>query len=82
MWFVSLVQFLDLKNHLFSFFLQFVVVFRTLADETIGHTKFHPKGDATFVKLFQICKTDAKRSFAIEETVQNMFGFSSLISKS
>uniref|UniRef100_A0A0N5AZF8 Exocyst complex component Sec6 n=1 Tax=Syphacia muris TaxID=451379 RepID=A0A0N5AZF8_9BILA len=54
---------------------------RTMAEETINSTKFHPKDDGTFTKLFQMCKSDTKRTFAIEETMQNMFGFSSLMSK-
>ncbi|VDK45758.1 unnamed protein product [Anisakis simplex] len=46
---------------------------RSMAEETLNHSKFHPKGDAVFSKLFQICKADPKRAFALEETMQNMF---------
>ncbi|VDM46063.1 unnamed protein product [Toxocara canis] len=46
---------------------------RSMADETLSHTKYHPKGDAVFAKLFQVCRTDSKRTLAFEETMQNMF---------
>uniref|UniRef100_A0A9J2PAF8 Exocyst complex component Sec6 n=1 Tax=Ascaris lumbricoides TaxID=6252 RepID=A0A9J2PAF8_ASCLU len=46
---------------------------RSMAEETLTHTKYHPKGDAVFAKLFQACKTDSKRTLAFEETMQNMF---------
>ncbi|VDD94641.1 unnamed protein product [Enterobius vermicularis] len=55
---------------------------KSLAEETIGNAKFHPKDDVTFVKLFQMCKSDSKRAFAIEDTMQNIFGLSSLILRS
>uniref|UniRef100_A0A0R3S2D1 Exocyst complex component Sec6 n=1 Tax=Elaeophora elaphi TaxID=1147741 RepID=A0A0R3S2D1_9BILA len=46
---------------------------RAMAEDTIGHVKHHPKGDAAFSKLFQVCKTGQKRIFRLEDTMEQMF---------
>ncbi|KAK0428448.1 hypothetical protein QR680_010811 [Steinernema hermaphroditum] len=47
---------------------------RLLAEEVLGHMKFHPRGDRSMVRLFQMCKQDGKRAIPLlEETMQNMF---------
>lgn len=46
---------------------------RAMAEDTIGHMKHHPKGDAVFAKLFQACKAGPKRIFRLEDTMEHMF---------
>uniref|UniRef100_A0A1I8EWE1 Uncharacterized protein n=1 Tax=Wuchereria bancrofti TaxID=6293 RepID=A0A1I8EWE1_WUCBA len=46
---------------------------RAMAEDTIGHMKHHPKGDAVFAKLFQACKVGPKRIFRLEDTMEHMF---------
>ncbi|MFH4983743.1 hypothetical protein AB6A40_010452 [Gnathostoma spinigerum] len=45
---------------------------KALSEDTLNHAKFQPKSDPVFSKLFQICKTDGRRMFALEETMQNI----------
>ncbi|EJW71597.1 hypothetical protein WUBG_17496 [Wuchereria bancrofti] len=45
----------------------------SMAEDTIGHMKHHPKGDAVFAKLFQACKVGPKRIFRLEDTMEHMF---------